>query len=470
MALNLLLIDPDEDWLHSTTKFFEAKMYKIQTATNGKKAQLSLYNDQFFAVILSHNTRDHSAPQVLRFIRSNHAGQKVIYTFNEEDYTDKEDYEIFYDLGATELIWEPYTMEDITVLLEGHHSLSHMLEGLKKNEGQSDELEVKMEDSHFTPIRIDEFYSSESVLFDLYIKLGSNRYVKILHAGDQFSKKRIKSYKEEKGVTFLYFHQKDRRKYIQFNNWFAKKIINLKGVDANKKINQLKNVSQKYIEEIYTVGLKPQVIEQGKEIVENISNFIEQEDDLYKLLKKFEAFDPKAYEHSFIVSIFATAIIKQFEWKSKIIIESTALACLFHDIGKLKLDKELINVKPQDMNTKQLEMYQQHPIFAIEMIDGNRMISNIIRQIILQHHEAFDGSGFPFGLTSSKILFLSNIVACANDFTHLMINNDISPPQALKMMLNDKNQMNKYNSKIIQHFIRIFIDPKKISDDTSRVI
>ncbi len=471
MALSVLIVDPDDEWLQSAASFFKEQFYTVKVVNNGKDAQLALYNEKYFAVILNYSVKNHAGGQVLKFIRTNHPSQKVVMIFENEDLCGgPEGVEKFKKMGASEVAIKPFEIGYLSQLLEGHQSLGDMMTSLPKKGGVTEEVEVTSQDEEFTSIRIDEFYSSQAVLFDVYVKLASGRYVKILHAGDTFSKERIDKYKDEKGVEFLFFHKKDRRKYIQFNNFIAKKLINTKNVGGNTRINQLKNVAEKYLEEVHTQGMKPQVIEQGKEIVSNIFTFVEKQEDLYKILKDFEAFDPKAYEHSFMVSVFATAIIKQFEWQSQITIESTALACLFHDIGKMKLPREIYDLRPVEMDDEQMAIYKKHPEYGVEMVENNRMISNSVKQIILQHHEAYNGTGFPYGIKSSRILTLANIVCCADDFVHIMIDESLSPPEALKKMLMNREQVARYNSMIVENFIKVFVDPAKILNSDSKKV
>ncbi len=471
MALKVLVVDSSEEWLGNAKAFFEEALYDVKCVSNGKDAQLALYNDKYFAVVMNYSVKNHNGAQVLKFIRTNHPSQKVVLMFDSEEVMggpDKEDK--FKKMGASEIAIKPFEMSHLADLLEGHQSLGDLVATLPKNKGQSEEVEVMEQDDEFTGIKIDEFFSSQAVLFDVFVQLSSGKYIKILHAGDIFSKERIDKYKNEKGVEYLYFHKKDRRKYIQFNNFIAKKLINTPGVTGNLRMTQLKNVADKYIEEVYTQGMKPQVIDQGKEVVNNVFHFVEKQDDLHQILKDFKEFDPEAYEHSFMVSVFATAIIKQFDWQSQITIEATALACLFHDVGKMKLPENIRKMRPIDMDDEQMEEYQKHPEYGVEIVDENRTISNSVKQIIMQHHEAYDGTGFPLGIKSSKILMLANIVACANDFVHIMIDEELTPPEALRKMLTNREQVSKYNSTIVENFINVFVDPAKIIKDDKKKI
>src|SRR5690606_8446559 len=103
-------------------------------------------------------------------------------------------------------------------------NLNQVISALPSMTGTGEEVEVSVKVVDFTKVEIDKFYSSKKVLFDVYVKLSENHFVKILHAGDDFSNSRIEKYKEKK-VEYLYFHKSDRRKYVMFVNQLAGKIV-----------------------------------------------------------------------------------------------------------------------------------------------------------------------------------------------------------------------------------------------------
>lgn len=469
MALKVLLVDSDESWLTNAKQFLVSQMYEVSAVENGRDAQLALYNDKFFAVLINYSVQNHSCTQVLKFIKTNYTNQRVIVIVNDKAVIDSGEVseEKFIKLGVAEIAVKPFEIPYLKDLLEGHQSLGDLMAGVTKKEGVSEEAEVQMNDENFSRIKIEEFYSTQAVLFDIFIKLNDNKYLKILHAGDSFSKDRIDKYKNEKKVDSLYFHNNDRRKYIQYNNFLARKFIEKENIPAFNKVTILKNVSEKFIEEVYTVGIKPQVIEQGREVCETVFKLIETQKDLYSILRSFQNFDPSAYAHSFLVTLYSTAIIKQFDWQSKTTIETTAMACMFHDIGKTLLPKEFINLRPQDMNPEQLELYKKHPELGLQIIESSRAINNSVKQIILQHHEAYDGTGFPYEKKGNKILTLANIVCLADDFVHIMLDQKLQPTEALRKILTNKAGVKRYNSILIEKFINVFVDPDKLHKESS---
>jgi response regulator RpfG family c-di-GMP phosphodiesterase len=468
LALKILIADPDESWLTKTKKFFVEQMYEVTAVGNGRDAQLALYNDKFFAIILNFEIQNHSFSQVLKFVKTNYTNQRVLVIVSDQALVDGGlvTEEKLIKMGAMEMLVQPFDLPYLKNRLEGHQSLGELMSSITKREGVSEESEIDKADGEFTKIKIEEFYSAQAVLFNIYIRLASGRYLKILHTGDTFSKDRLDKYKNEKQVEFLYFHNDDRRKFVQYNNFLAKKLIENENVPAVSKVNLLKNVTEKFIEETYIVGMKPQVIDQGKEVCESVFKLISSQDDLFNVLRSYQNFDPTAYAHSFLVTLYAAAIIKQFEWQSKATIETTAMACMFHDIGKTLLPRDYIELRPQNMTPDQLEQYKLHPQLGLQLVENNRMINNSIKQVIIQHHEAFDGTGFPNGSKGNKILTLANIVCLSDDFVHIMIDQKLQPTDALKKILMDKTAVKRYNTMIIERFIKVFVDPSKILKDT----
>ena len=62
---------------------------------------------------------------------------------------------------------------------------------------------------------------------------------------------------------------------------------------------------------------------------------------------------------------------------------------------------------------------------------------------------------------------MANIVCLADDFVHVMIDEKLQPTDALKKILMNKEMVKRYNSMIIERFIKVFVDPAKIQRDLS---
>ncbi len=474
MALRIIIIDPNQEWLKSAKKFFLDKGYEVDVADTGKAGQLLIYNSvdlekPYFYVVLNLEVQNHTGPQVMKFIKSKHPTLNVCLILeNDELLKDGSlTMEQLARLGAQEVMAKPFEMEDLLGKLEGNQSMGQLISHLKKNEGISEVEDVSIKDESFTFVPIDRFFPNKNVLFDVFIKIGQDKYLKILRSGDSFSKDRIENYKKEKGVTHLYFHSRDRKKYIRFCNFLATKMIKANTAGTGQvKIGLLKATAEMFLEEISTEGLKPQALSQGKEICENLFNMIESDKDLWQILKEFQDFDASAFAHSYLVCLFSSMIVKQFDWQSKATIETVAMAALFHDIGKVALPKELLDKRPDEMNPEELKHYMSHPELGKKIVEGNKMITNSVKQVIMQHHERSDGTGFPEGLKDPKLLTLSKIIILADFFSHYVAENEVTPIVALKKVLTNSESIKKFNGVVLEKFMHVFIDPSKKKRDT----
>lgn len=90
-----------------------------------------------------------------------------------------------------------------------------------------------------------------------------------------------------------------------------------------------------------------------------------------------------------------------------------------HDLGKVKVPLEIL-LKPARLDEAEWEVIKKHPIYGREMVEGTAISD--VGLIIEQHHERFDGSGYPYGLAGAEILTESYLVAVADSFDAMTSN------------------------------------------------
>ena len=78
LALRIVLTHSDREWLETCKSELEEKQYLVDKAHMGKDAQLLFFNNSYFAVVLDVTLKNHSGLQVLNYIKSKKASQKII--------------------------------------------------------------------------------------------------------------------------------------------------------------------------------------------------------------------------------------------------------------------------------------------------------------------------------------------------------------------------------------------------------
>ena len=124
-----------------------------------------------------------------------------------------------------------------------------------------------------------------------------------------------------------------------------------------------------------------------------ISNILEN-DALVEQIYDIQERSADIYEHSISVCSLAVLIaIKRKIDKNRI--HDLGVACLFHDIGLRYLDFDYSNNLISEMDEKKIIEYHKHPAYAYSALEKEDWISKSAKNMILQHHERLDGSGYP---------------------------------------------------------------------------
>lgn len=457
----VLISDPDLTWAKNTTAFLAERNLKSDIVTNGKDCQLSLYKQKYSTIILDIDTNNHPGLVVLKYLRLNYSGTKVILTFkNKERFREinlsSEDLK---KIGVSDHLIKPYTFEKLMKSIEGENPLDAWKK-VSANERAKEDEEVYAKDQEFTRIKLDTFYSGNTTIFDHYLRLGPNKFVKILHKGDHFDPSRLEKYSKDKAIEFLYFKTKDRAVYINFMNQMLERTIGSSHVPTDQALKSLRSVSEKYIEEIYTVGLKPELLEEGQNLCKNMYDVVQKNKDLNLIMRQYQDYDQSAYAHLFLVSFFSTLIIKNLEWASSRTAATVAMAGLVHDIGKLKLPPELREKNESQMTPEQRLLYRQHPLWGAQMLEKCGNIPEPVIQIVYQHHEHVNGKGFPNELSGTKIYPLAKIVSLADYFSNILVENKITPLEGLNVFLPEKDNTLKFDSMAIKSLVTGFLRDK----------
>ncbi len=121
--------------------------------------------------------------------------------------------------------------------------------------------------------------------------------------------------------------------------------------------------------------------------------------------------DPFTADHADKVGYLACAIGKEMGW-SESRLQGLGMASALHDIGKIGIPLEILT-KPSLLSKAEFALICMHPEIGYSILKGIPFPWPIA-DIVHQHHERLDGSGYPFGLKADAILIESRIVAVAD--------------------------------------------------------
>lgn len=124
-----------------------------------------------------------------------------------------------------------------------------------------------------------------------------------------------------------------------------------------------------------------------------------------------ESRDPYTAGHQSRVAEFACIIAKEMGLPEDRI-KGIRMAASIHDLGKISIPSEILS-KPSRLSALEFELIKTHPDVGYDILK-NIEFSWPIADIVRQHHERIDGSGYPLGLTGGDLLIESKIIAVAD--------------------------------------------------------
>ncbi len=197
--------------------------------------------------------------------------------------------------------------------------------------------------------------------------------------------------------------------------------------------------------------------------VRNITDRKQMEDELQQSLVKLEktiqntlqamakiqeARDPYTTGHQLRVAALAQEIAKEMylpeEW-----IRGIHVAALIHDIGKIYVPAEILS-RPSKLTTSEFALVKTHPSVGYDILKTIEFPWPIA-DVVLQHHERLDGSGYPRGLDTGNILLEAQILAVADVVEAMSSHRPYRPAHSLETTLEEisKNKGRLYEPDVV---------------------
>jgi putative two-component system response regulator len=142
---------------------------------------------------------------------------------------------------------------------------------------------------------------------------------------------------------------------------------------------------------------------------------------IYRLSMAAEYKDKETGAHIKRVSLYSAAIARRMGLDQETI-ETILYAAPMHDVGKIGMPDRIL-MKPSKLNPEEWDIMKQHTVIGAKILKGSD--AEFIRMgemIALDHHEKWDGSGYPNGLNGLEIPVASRIVSVADVFDALTSN------------------------------------------------
>jgi putative nucleotidyltransferase with HDIG domain len=172
------------------------------------------------------------------------------------------------------------------------------------------------------------------------------------------------------------------------------------------------------------------------------------------LVSAVEASDSYIRGHSERVTRFSVALATRINLPPERI-KLIERAGILHDIGKIGIDLNLLH-KPGKLTEEEVATLHQHPAIGMKILEPITFLQDV-RRCIGQHHERFDGTGYPFGLPGGEQMLEARILAIADAYDAMTTDRPYRQALSRQSALHElaANAGTQFDPELVPHFIEL---------------
>lgn len=405
--LKILIVDDQAEMRSSVGRILRFEGYLPLEAPDGKSA-LEILSTQDIDVVLSDlRMPEMDGIELLHRLRQFSSKPFVLMTGFAEIAESAEAYE----MGIDGFLLKPFQK---SALLQ---SLRDAIAARDADASAENEANRAPLNDKFCGVPVSEFIGGREIRFPIFLKLSDAKYVRIAYTGEDLSSEKIRSL-QAKGISFFYLQRDDFKQYVSFTSQVSNLIVSSPQIALTKKAAFLRHNSEVILELGFQQHLDREVFDMARLNVEQSLSLLSDSESLLDLLNSLTAHAQPLYSHSMGVALVACLVSRALGWESSPLFFRVVSGAILHDLGQKDFPPELQNKPAGERTTEETRQWREHPRIAADLLSKIEGLPEEVAQIALHHHELSDGSGFPSGLTGSKIHPVAKVISLADEFFH----------------------------------------------------
>lgn len=276
--------------------------------------------------------------------------------------------------------------------------------------------------SKYKRIRIKRVLNFDILPCKVFIKIGKAKYLKVIHADEEYSIESIKNYRD-KNVRYLYILTEEHPKFMDF---FGDVIMDMlktaKGVGGQAKSMAELVGFDHVLSQAKNIGISERTAKVVTSVIESNIETLESMAGVKDVIKNMLQGNNYISEHSLVLSYICGQISMKTNWHSRSNLEKLSMAAMLHDChfedANLAEIHDLDPEQVKDLDKEDQDIVSAHPGEAAKVISQGTNIFPDVDTIVLQHHETVSADGYPRKLGPLTISPLSCIFILAHEFTN----------------------------------------------------
>jgi HD-GYP domain-containing protein (c-di-GMP phosphodiesterase class II) len=296
-----------------------------------------------------------------------------------------------------------------------------------------DHMKNKNYDKVFVPVDIRIVSKIKTNVCHLYIQLASEKHVKFANKGDPLDATKLEKFKGQ-GIKEIYVEEGDHPALVAAAS--QQTVTNLTNIldDVGTlkepvKSLDLTTATHKLIHKLmHQMGINEQIVELTQSSIKHTLKVLNKKTPLGKMVQQSLKKENYISSHCMAINYISCSIANQFPWDSKDTQNKLSFASFCHDlILENPLHAKIRSTNDpefQKLDFRTQNIIKTHPGKAAGLVQSFPQCPPDVQTIIAQHHERWDGSGFPRGLSGKDITPLSAIFIVAEDFVDQLFDTD----------------------------------------------
>ena len=307
----------------------------------------------------------------------------------------------------------------------------------------------------FFPIEINEFVSSKQLDLELYLCV-DEKFIKIVHSGEELDQSRIEKYRQ-KEAHYLYVTRADYEKYLAFHLKLASAVAKTNAVPEEKRLQLVRHANDIILQQIFREGMDEKAFTYARAITEINLSMLAKRQDLFAALEVLTASGDFLFAHALGVSVYSTMLAPALNCGSASVVTKIGLGAMLHDLGLKDVPYELLERPVESYTEEEAQIYRQHPLQGLQMLQSIEGVPHEVLVIVAQHHEYRDGSGFPAGMAGAQVSPLAKMIGVADEFCEMILKYPgrdlLNPKEAITSLMSSRTHV--LDSRIVETLGRV---------------
>ena len=315
---------------------------------------------------------------------------------------------------------------------------------------------VKEGEQEYVLVNLDSMQLDEPILFDLYFRTSPGQALVLYCEKGVSYTRHLRHRLRINDIQDVFVPQKQFGLYQNYINNHLDAILKDNNLPIQKKASIIYDASLSLVEDIYTEEPSSEDIRRSKQVNHHSVNLITSDSFLFEHLLRSISCEYYLFTHSVNVCAYSIALSYKIGLHDKALLREIANGALLHDIGKSDIPHEILQ-KENPLSPDEWKAMREHPIKGMDLLTELNCLGEVALDVVKNHHERIDGSGYPVGLEEEDVSAFSRIVAIADTFDALTTDRfhqqGRSSFEALKLMKDDlKGQL---DPEYMHHFIEM---------------